>query len=561
VFPWKSDRPPLTLAEAIAAPVMLFLTSAILIAYFTDRVGLQVSPAATFIASILAMAAALMVCVREADRSSADLMVFTGIVATVLAYLSWLGWPALVPPGGGSDLTHHLQLVEYIDRHWQLVHDAAVEPYLGEMVHYTPGAHLLASLAGRWSGTDGFHAIYPVMALAVALKAGLVFLIARRAIGCGSPAALAFALLAVGLVFVPRALVLGSFTRFSYVAQIVSEAFAVATWWAIVVWNDKPSRLPLALFAAAGIGTFLSWPVWIGPLAVVFGVIVMSRADISWPGRLASLAMGGLPILSVATVHAIGRLGWARIVRTDASTALPTVADFGWPFLLLACAGLAIMIVTMVVTRVRRHRAGVLLIVAIGVQAAALYAAAKSDGAVIPYMAIKMAYLVVYPLAVAGAFALARAAEALALLTNQRRWMEWVSVGIAALGIALIARDVLRHPLPNPAVSVPLYEAGRWARQHTQPECVEYIVGQPDTAYWLHLAVLGNRRMSPRTADDRTFVGRDAIVRWINPGGLPYAIADLAIVPRDVLESSDELARFDTAVVLKKRRAAASCSP
>ena len=31
---------------------------------------------------------------------------------------------------------------------WRLVHDPPVEAYLGEMVHYTPGAHLLASLVG-----------------------------------------------------------------------------------------------------------------------------------------------------------------------------------------------------------------------------------------------------------------------------------------------------------------------------------------------------------------------------------------------------------------------------
>ena len=559
MFPSKTDRPLLTLAEAIGAAAMVFPASAIVMAYLIDRIGMEIFPAAILIASLAVMLAVLIVCLRQADRSGAELAAFTGIVVTVMAYALWLAWPALLPPGGGSDLTHHLQLVDYIDRHWRLGHDAANEPYLGEMVHYTPGAHLLASLAGRWSGSDGFHAIYPVVAFAVALKAGFIFLIARRAIGSrgvGSRSALAFALLAAGLVFVPRALVLGSFTRFSYIAQIVSETFVVAMWWALSAWDERPSRLLLWLFAAAGIGTFLTWPVWIGPIALVFGVVVIVRSDLTWAGKVLTLAVTGLPMLFVAAVHAIGRLGWTRIVRTDARTALPTFADFGWPFLLLGVAGLVTMVVIMTVTKVRRHRVTVLLTIACGMQAAALYVAAKSDGAVIPYMAIKMAYLIVYPLAVAGALTVAHATDALARLTGLRRWLEWASVGAVALGVTVIARDALRHPLTKATVSVPLYEAGRWARQHAQPECVEYIVGQPDTAYWLHLAVLGNRRMSPRTADDSTFVGRDAIVRWINPGGLPYAVADLSIIPRDVLESSDELARFDTAVVLKKRRAA-----
>jgi hypothetical protein len=65
--------------------------------------------------------------------------------------------------------------------------------------------------------------------------------------------------------------------------------------------------------------------------------------------------------------------------------------------------------------------------------------------------------------------------------------------------------------------------------------------------------VLGNRRMSARTADDSTFITRDAIIRWIKPGGLPYAVADLGTLPRDVLAEADELARFGTAVVIKRR--------
>src|SRR5207245_2784136 len=92
----------------------------------------------------------------------------------------WLSWPDLLPLGGGADLGHHLQLIDHIERHWRLVHDARVEAYLGEMVHYTPGVHLLAAIAGRLTGTDGFHAVHPVLALSVALKAGFVFLIALR---------------------------------------------------------------------------------------------------------------------------------------------------------------------------------------------------------------------------------------------------------------------------------------------------------------------------------------------------------------------------------------------
>ena len=131
-------------------------------------------------------------------------------------------------------------------------------------------------------------------------------------------------------------------------------------------------------------------------------------------------------------------------------------------------------------------------------------------------------------------------------------------MAVAVLG-GVVGRQAFRAPIQKPMVSESLYLAGQWARVHVEPTCVDYIVGHDNTAYWLHLAVLGNRRMSARTADDSTFITPDAIIRWIKPGGLPYAVADLGTLPRDVLTEADELARFGTAVVIK-RRGEASCS-
>jgi hypothetical protein len=73
-------------------------------------------------------------------------------------------------------------------------------------------------------------------------------------------------------------------------------------------------------------------------------------------------------------------------------------------------------------------------------------------------------------------------------------------------------------------------------------------------------AVLGNRRQSARTADDNSFVTVEAIIRWIHQEGLPYAVADLGVIPKDVLLGTDELVRFGPAVVIK-RRGRAVCPP
>jgi hypothetical protein len=70
--------------------------------------------------------------------------------------------------------------------------------------------------------------------------------------------------------------------------------------------------------------------------------------------------------------------------------------------------------------------------------------------------------------------------------------------------------------------------------------------------------VLGNPRMSARTGDNSTYEPNDAIVRWLTPGGLPYAIADLPALPRGVRDDLDIVRQFGTAAIAR-RRGAASC--
>jgi hypothetical protein len=89
---------------------------------------------------------------------------------------------------------------------------------------------------------------------------------------------------------------------------------------------------------------------------------------------------------------------------------------------------------------------------------------------------------------------------------------------------------------------------------------VNYFTADSNAAYWLHVAVLGNLRASPRTAERDTFEETSAVVRWILPGGLPYAIAeDFSALPRDVRETVDVVSRFGPAAVIK-RRGATSCA-
>jgi hypothetical protein len=532
----------LTGAEVVAIFAASLFAGTIGFAYFLDRLGLPIAPFVVLPFSLLAAVGTLIWAARRAVWRYGEIAALLGVIVAVTGWLVWLLWPRLLPPGESTDLTHHLQLVDYIERNWRLPHDAALEAYLGEMLHYTPGSQLLAALAGAWTGSDGFHAFYPVVAVSVGIKAGFVFLIAMRLLPRDVPQ-IPLALASVALLLLPQWYFVGSILSQSYFAQVVSELFAVVMWWALVMWDERPSTGAIALFAIAGASTFLTWPLWIGPPALTFAAIVAVRGGLTMAGRVRVLLLAGVPLALLFLIYSIGQFGWMLIVRSGADTQPLLLSDFGWPFLLISAAGL------IVAAAVRRGRATVVFVAAIALQAAVLYALAKSNDASTPYMAIKMAHLAIYPLAATAALALGIAWQSV-----RHRRSGAIAWGLATILVIAAARQNGR-PERLSVVSEDLYQAGRWARGTVDAACVDYVTGHELTAYWLHLAVLGNRRMSERTADKATFRSRDAIVRWIEPGGLPYAIADLAVLPRDVREESDELARFGSAIVIKRRNA------
>lgn len=480
----------------------------------------------------------------------------------MLVLLGWilhLAWPALLPTGRGSDLTHHLLLTDYIERHWRLVHDPALAAVMGEMAHYTPGSHLLAALAGAWSGSDALRAFYPLLAACAALTAGFVFLIARRLL----PTPLA--LISVMLLMLPLHYFVGAFTLDGFLAQSVSSLFAVFLWWAIVVWDEQPSRAVAAVIGMAALGVFLAWPVWIGPPLLVFAASLLRPTAQSPRGgdplsgglsvreRVQQAAVALAPLTIVAAVHAAGRLEVVRIVGISGGALAPSIETLGWAFPLFAVAGFA------VATTDRRTRITLGLLIALGVQAATLWLAATANGAATPYMAYKMTYLAIYPLAVLGAVAIGRllaGADARAVTGSRAQFGGWL---LAAVLMVTIVRPAFREPRAVPIVSTDLYEAGQWARDNAGAACVDYLVADANTAYWLHFAVLGNARASARTAEVDRYDPRAAMGRWIaSDQAQGFAIADQGLIPDELLRRVEVVARFGSAAVIK-RPGASTC--
>jgi len=506
-----------------------------LLSYLEDRAIGAIHPFAVLIVSLAIAVACLWLLPRSVEGGG--LAGFTGIAVLVLALLLFLGWPALLPVGGGSDLTHHLQLIGFIEQHWRLPRDPLTVESIGNMVNYTPGSHLLAAMAGQWLRSDGLHAVYPVLAVATALKAGLVYLIARR-VAPADEERTPMALAAVVLLALPYDVSLGSFVRWSFYAQVVSETCAVAMWWALVLWDLRPSRAVALLFGIAGAGAYLSWPVWIGPPVVALGVLMLLHARIEFPRRIAHATLALAPIGLVAVLHAAGRVSSLTIVQSGGASFDLSPSHFGWTLLMLTVAGVVIAV------RRREARATVVVLGAIVLQTIALFVVARTSGADSPYMARKMAHLAILPMAVLSALAIAHACRVAARAGAARR-LAWIALVIVVAGAG---RTISAMPRHAPVITEDLYRAGLWARDHARPGCVDYLVPSDDSSYWLHHAVLRNPMHAPPGAAPPSFVYRDVVTRWVVGRGLPYVIADLTVVPREVREEIHGAARFGSIV-------------
>jgi len=133
----------------------------------------------------------------------------------------------------------------------------------------------------------------------------------------------------------------------------------------------------------------------------------------------------------------------------------------------------------------------------------------------------------------------------------------WVAVAAIAV---VAARPLAAAPRPKPVVTNDVLHAAEWAKAHASPACIDYLTRDLYTAYWLHLAVLGQPRASGRAMDDATFQPKQALVRWILPGSLEYAVTDdLEALPRDVRDNVDVVARFNKAAVVRRRGPTSKC--
>lgn len=530
------------IAAFVAAASALMATG-----YLLDAAGLTLHPvplaAATLAAGLTAFAA-----FRESPAPAAAVPIAGCVVAAALGYVLWLASPSLLPVTNGPDVVHHLLLIRVIHRTHRLVHDPALEPYLLEMMNYTPGGHIAAAAVAHWLRLDPLRVLQPLTALFVAVKVGMVYVVTLRLLP-QTPGASRAALAAPVLLFVAAPYVLGSFFQFFFYAQVLSETFALAMVLAALGWTRTGATRYLWLAATCGVGVFLSWPVWIAPAGAAV-LTAIAGAALPMRRRLAAAALVVAPVALIGILHTATHAAGASIIGSSGAVTRPSTETLGMGFVVLGVLG------TVLALRSAPARPVVVLFVATVLQGLALAVFDARAGARSFYMPLKMVYLAVLPCAVLGAWALAKVSDAVASRLSIG------PAGAARLSIVpvLIAAILAGGRIPvkrqwSP-ISEPALAAGRWARGALPPGCIDYFSRHWLTGYWLHLDVLGNPRLSDRMRDE-TFDFPDAVGKWILRNGLPYGIVeDLTAIPREARADMMVLREFGPAAVVKNSRPA-----
>src|SRR5437870_4217034 len=121
--PGRSVSSPLTGSESIAFALIAAAALIVVAGYLLDRVGGAFTPSLMLGIGVGAAGATLVSSARTAAWDRAETITFVGVVAIAFGWLMWIARPSFLPLGSGPDLTHHLLLINYIDRHWRLVHE------------------------------------------------------------------------------------------------------------------------------------------------------------------------------------------------------------------------------------------------------------------------------------------------------------------------------------------------------------------------------------------------------------------------------------------------------
>ncbi|HZQ38521.1 MAG TPA: hypothetical protein VFD32_21525, partial [Dehalococcoidia bacterium] len=276
-------------------------------------------------------------------------------------------------------------------------------------------------------------------------------------------------------------------------------------------------------------------------------VLVAIRKDLSNLRRLATLIVGAGPVACVGLFYILFYFAsdLASITHEgDMPTLYSTLTN--WVF------GCFLMIGLLFWVKRRLPRAVLVFFMVSTVQYGIMLEIAH-HGVIARYVAHKLLYLLVFLASCLAAYGAAVVWSFVKAKWPSRLRMEWSIVGAAMAGL-LLAPGVVRLPWPPPQTySVDLYRTGVWTRAHLPPQCVDYITQVWQAEWWLHLAVLGNRRDTARTNAMYAEYGAPPQVRWRPAQLQPYVIVEnVPAVPPDLIAGAKVLFQIGSDAVYQR---------
>ncbi len=547
----------LTLAEVTSGLLVALLATFILTAYILGTIGYSINPASVLILALIAVTMTLFWIRRSNYLSTIKLdgwgiFGFAVVVISMFLYVLSLARPSYLPVTQSGDLVNHLLLIDFISQHHTLVHDPSWERYLVEMTVYPPGSHILAALMAAWLNTKSLYILHPLLAFLVAVKAGIIYNIIRRLI-TPSRCTVGIAIAGTALLLLPYGYFLYSFTAWYFYAMVTAETFLIAALWSLVIWHEHYSKYILAFFTLMESTVLLIWPGCILIPLGVFTLILIFKRDVSPFNKIVWLTAAVFPLVVLSVVYKFGQIASsAGLITNEGTVLLPSINVYSLPLLILSTLGVALSV------QVRRTLPIVLFFGATLIQIVVFWWLALNHLSSY-YMMYKQFYLLIYPMAICAAVTLDAICHILGNIGSSIWRICWYKLTLflpILVFIVAIQRGLPLQPLFSP-INDQVYKAGLWAKKNIPTGCVDYWVSHWVTAYWLHVDVLGNPRISPRTEDIinvAKFNSRHDFPKYliVNSSFSFAIIEDVNAIPLSIYSDYKLLYRFGSSAVVQR---------
>ncbi len=480
------SRVSVSISQALFSVVFLIFFFTLLGGYLQNiAAGYRANTWLTLAVVVIGLALALWAAYGRVavESDPLELAGFLLVVSGVWLYFIAPALPTLLPPTQSSDAVRVYQQVLFSYPEGKLVS------------WYPAGGAFLAAMFSHWLGWSPLRVLHPTAASFIALAAGAVYGMTCALLPKNRLSKIV-ALLAPALLFVPWSYFVGIVDWEQYFfAQALAQWFILAALWYTASYADQPSWIFAALLGAALLATVAAYPIFVALPLALFALVVLARVigearrrvDVRRTyGALAALgAFLALMALAAVTLQFAGILELAagKISTTSSvgpgGVANPSLDTLGGPiFLLLALIGVPLAWRAKGIGRVL---IGFLLVWLL--QFAALLAI-QTFFPLSGYRVDKTFYILVFPLAMLAALALARGIE--------RGVVRVPIAGRAAaagfIGVALLL-SVGVIALRPPKVYAPFTESelqtALWAKANLDTYQISFTDPQTIRAYWL----------------------------------------------------------------------------